>query len=219
MLNVSVRAVSLRAQPFSGSRCHRSPPTAGGPQPCGPATLGSWPWSALSPSGSTPSPASRTGAFAPASPDCSAPPTPPTKWATTWRGCASTGGSNASTAPTPTSSPTTANASRSSTPRCTTNSCDHCWPLTDLPHPLTSATPSNASTTTSTATSPTRACETPPRTQDQRQELENQAGLGLSLIHISEPTRLGMISYAVFCLKKKTNIQINLHDLSYSYNT
>src|SRR5665648_1116357 len=24
----------------------------------------------------------------------------------------------------------------------------------------------------------------------------------LSLIHISEPTRLGMISYAVFCLKK-----------------
>src|SRR5450756_2747138 len=33
---------------------------------------------------------------------------------------------------------------------------------------------------------------------------------GLSLIHISEPTRLGMISYAVFCLKKKkqkNNIQ------------
>eukprot|EP00825_Cyclidium_porcatum_P048246 TRINITY_DN8049_c0_g1_i1.p2 TRINITY_DN8049_c0_g1~~TRINITY_DN8049_c0_g1_i1.p2 ORF type:complete len:241 (+),score=34.89 TRINITY_DN8049_c0_g1_i1:107-829(+) len=27
--------------------------------------------------------------------------------------------------------------------------------------------------------------------------------LRLSLIHISEPTRLGMISYAVFCLKKK----------------
>src|SRR5665648_1126692 len=26
--------------------------------------------------------------------------------------------------------------------------------------------------------------------------------LFLSLIHISEPTRLGMISYAVFCLKK-----------------
>src|SRR5450756_1565470 len=32
---------------------------------------------------------------------------------------------------------------------------------------------------------------------DQKQEL--------SLIHISEPTRLGMISYAVFCLKKKKN--------------
>src|SRR5665648_1117808 len=27
--------------------------------------------------------------------------------------------------------------------------------------------------------------------------------LSLSLIHISEPTRLGMISYAVFCLKNK----------------
>ena len=27
--------------------------------------------------------------------------------------------------------------------------------------------------------------------------------MSLSLIHISEPTRLGMISYAVFCLKKK----------------
>eukprot|EP00825_Cyclidium_porcatum_P043298 TRINITY_DN6104_c0_g1_i1.p1 TRINITY_DN6104_c0_g1~~TRINITY_DN6104_c0_g1_i1.p1 ORF type:complete len:538 (-),score=64.10 TRINITY_DN6104_c0_g1_i1:64-1677(-) len=31
----------------------------------------------------------------------------------------------------------------------------------------------------------------------------DQKFLGLSLIHISEPTRLGMISYAVFCLKKK----------------
>src|SRR5450756_2967986 len=31
----------------------------------------------------------------------------------------------------------------------------------------------------------------------------NAPVLGLSLIHISEPTRLGMISYAVFCLKKK----------------
>src|SRR5450759_4326788 len=30
-------------------------------------------------------------------------------------------------------------------------------------------------------------------------------GEALSLIHISEPTRLGMISYAVFCLKKKKN--------------
>src|SRR5450759_4517207 len=29
------------------------------------------------------------------------------------------------------------------------------------------------------------------------------APIYLSLIHISEPTRLGMISYAVFCLKKK----------------
>src|SRR5450756_1988858 len=37
----------------------------------------------------------------------------------------------------------------------------------------------------------------------------DKQGFLLSLIHISEPTRLGMISYAVFCLKKKkkqTNI-------------
>src|SRR5450756_1301468 len=32
-------------------------------------------------------------------------------------------------------------------------------------------------------------------------------GVELSLIHISEPTRLGMISYAVFCLKKKKKKQ------------
>jgi len=32
---------------------------------------------------------------------------------------------------------------------------------------------------------------------------EDSTELNLSLIHISEPTRLGMISYAVFCLKKK----------------
>ena len=31
----------------------------------------------------------------------------------------------------------------------------------------------------------------------------NDSLLGLSLIHISEPTRLRRISYAVFCLKKK----------------
>src|SRR5450756_837803 len=31
----------------------------------------------------------------------------------------------------------------------------------------------------------------------------------LSLIHISEPTRLGMISYAVFCLKKKKKNKID----------
>ena len=30
-----------------------------------------------------------------------------------------------------------------------------------------------------------------------------KTGVGLSLIHISEPTRQAEISYAVFCLKKK----------------
>src|SRR5450756_518238 len=36
----------------------------------------------------------------------------------------------------------------------------------------------------------------------------------LSLIHISEPTRLGMISYAVFCLKKKNGSQHNIQNFS-----
>src|SRR5450756_3123219 len=44
--------------------------------------------------------------------------------------------------------------------------------------------------------------------QDQANQRNNQAGNYLSLIHISEPTRLGMISYAVFCLKKKKNFNI-----------
>src|SRR5450756_2826541 len=38
---------------------------------------------------------------------------------------------------------------------------------------------------------------------DGLQALDAWAGHILSLIHISELTRLGMISYAVFCLKKK----------------
>src|SRR5450756_2938143 len=35
----------------------------------------------------------------------------------------------------------------------------------------------------------------------------------LSLIHISEPTRLGMISYAVFCLKKKKKKKKKKYDI------
>src|SRR5674536_64249 len=35
--------------------------------------------------------------------------------------------------------------------------------------------------------------------------------VSLSLIHISEPTRLLSISYAVFCLKKKNNLHHYLH--------
>ena len=38
---------------------------------------------------------------------------------------------------------------------------------------------------------------------DKRWRFRGERGNMLSLIHISEPTRLGMISYAVFCLKKK----------------
>src|SRR5665648_1200223 len=44
------------------------------------------------------------------------------------------------------------------------------------------------------------AAEPPPGRRDLRARHEQY---NLSLIHISEPTRLGMISYAVFCLKKK----------------
>ena len=37
--------------------------------------------------------------------------------------------------------------------------------------------------------------------------LKSIVGYALSLIHISEPTRLRRISYAVFCLKKKKNTE------------
>ena len=37
----------------------------------------------------------------------------------------------------------------------------------------------------------------------------------LSLIHISEPTRLLSISYAVFCLKKKKNSKRKLKDFTH----
>src|SRR5665648_425220 len=42
-------------------------------------------------------------------------------------------------------------------------------------------------------------------TEKQNDEMSSYTRVlfNLSLIHISEPTRLGMISYAVFCLKKK----------------
>jgi hypothetical protein len=60
----SARAVSLRAQPLSGSR---DPPlrTVGGPRPCGSATLGSWPWSAPCAPGCMSWPGSPTGACVP----------------------------------------------------------------------------------------------------------------------------------------------------------
>ena len=42
-------------------------------------------------------------------------------------------------------------------------------------------------------------------------DLSGNIGLGsLSLIHISEPTRLRRISYAVFCLKKLASEQFTL---------
>src|SRR5450756_437087 len=44
---------------------------------------------------------------------------------------------------------------------------------------------------------------------DQEYRVPTQQEIDLSLIHISEPTRLGMISYAVFCLKKKKKQKTN----------
>ncbi len=45
--------------------------------------------------------------------------------------------------------------------------------------------------------------------------LATMAGeLFLSLIHISEPTRQRLISYAVFCLKKKKKLKNNLRILT-----
>ena len=41
-------------------------------------------------------------------------------------------------------------------------------------------------------------------------EVDSLPFADLSLIHISEPTRLGMISYAVFCLKKKKKRQTTI---------
>src|SRR5428012_14642 len=40
-----------------------------------------------------------------------------------------------------------------------------------------------------------------------------RTGMELSLIHISEPTRLGMISYAVFCLKKTATTEIYTEEI------
>eukprot|EP00658_Telonema_sp_P-2_P019044 TRINITY_DN1746_c0_g1_i3.p1 TRINITY_DN1746_c0_g1~~TRINITY_DN1746_c0_g1_i3.p1 ORF type:complete len:129 (-),score=12.17 TRINITY_DN1746_c0_g1_i3:30-416(-) len=47
---------------------------------------------------------------------------------------------------------------------------------------------------------------------------ETIASLNLSLIHISEPTRLLSISYAVFCLKKKKKTNNMLTERIYTPN-
>jgi hypothetical protein len=65
ILNVSVRAASLRVQPLSGSHGPPSPRMAGGPRPYGSATLGFKPWPAPYAPACSPSPASPTRACAP----------------------------------------------------------------------------------------------------------------------------------------------------------
>src|SRR5450756_2028461 len=59
---------------------------------------------------------------------------------------------------------------------------DHCWLVPPLQGRMSTAVPG-------AVPCPEASRQSPPQY--------------LSLIHISEPTRLGMISYAVFCLKKK----------------
>eukprot|EP00658_Telonema_sp_P-2_P045310 TRINITY_DN33248_c0_g1_i1.p2 TRINITY_DN33248_c0_g1~~TRINITY_DN33248_c0_g1_i1.p2 ORF type:complete len:131 (-),score=44.23 TRINITY_DN33248_c0_g1_i1:28-420(-) len=47
--------------------------------------------------------------------------------------------------------------------------------------------------------------------KDRHQKEAKVFNIHLSLIHISEPTRLLSISYAVFCLKKKKKPNQNIH--------
>ena len=79
--------------------------------------------------------------------------------------------------PTPTSSPPTGNASRSSTPRSTTDSCARSSPPTPHPPRSNSAAPWPSSTATSTATSTTPDSETLPETQDNRKSPSDQGSL------------------------------------------
>src|SRR5450756_11052 len=58
----------------------------------------------------------------------------------------------------------------------------------------------------------TKICTKRPRHGREALNQNSRGGPYLSLIHISEPTRLGMISYAVFCLKKKKKtLNINIY--------
>src|SRR5450756_2520600 len=52
------------------------------------------------------------------------------------------------------------------------------------------------------AARPRAQCLKRPRDLYRVKACSRAVAVSLSLIHISEPTRLGMISYAVFCLKK-----------------
>src|SRR5665648_920127 len=70
-----------------------------------------------------------------------------------------------------------------------------------------SSTSTQVPTSTAAATNPLTGMGASPNGPviavklDDTQAGRPSLGLELSLIHISEPTRLGMISYAVFCLK------------------
>src|ERR1700757_1906176 len=65
ILNVSVRAASLRVQPLSGSHSPPSPRMVGGPRPYGSATLGATPWPGSASTGSLPESPARTATGSP----------------------------------------------------------------------------------------------------------------------------------------------------------
>src|SRR5664280_1768850 len=158
-MNGSVRVVSLRVQPLSGSR---APPSRrdGGPQPYGSATPGSWPWPARWPPPVWSSAGFPTRPCGRSSPDCSdptPPPTPRAAAATTFAGSSSRVSSSRSSTPTPTSSSRAGNASRSSTPRCTTACSARCWPQTAHLLRCPSGKPCAPSTGLSPTTCPRRA--------------------------------------------------------------
>ena len=50
--------------------------------------------------------------------------------------------------------------------------------------------------------------------QDEEELVPGYGLQDLSLIHISEPTRLLSISYAVFCMKKKSPLKYNANSQS-----
>src|SRR5450756_1514272 len=94
-------------------------------------------------------------------------------------------------------------------------------------YPLTRERPTTWLTTGYRAGPPSWYAPSPPNNKImvERAMYWNNRGAGtdtiggysdLSLIHISEPTRLGMISYAVFCLKKKKKKKKNTTS-TYSY--
>src|SRR5450756_1923651 len=86
-----------------------------------------------------------------------------------------------------------------------------CQGTTPPGSPASSAVPVNASPAAGPSSTPAAgsdAVRSPTFTPGPRPSFTPTAGIShvvvvLSLIHISEPTRLGMISYAVFCLKQK----------------
>eukprot|EP00658_Telonema_sp_P-2_P055628 TRINITY_DN44214_c0_g1_i2.p1 TRINITY_DN44214_c0_g1~~TRINITY_DN44214_c0_g1_i2.p1 ORF type:complete len:166 (+),score=47.37 TRINITY_DN44214_c0_g1_i2:387-884(+) len=86
--------------------------------------------------------------------------------------------------------------------------------LADVPSSVGGVVISTLTTTTTTVTTTIQAHPQHDHSHHHRTNDTNDDDTGeydnLSLIHISEPTRLLSISYAVFCLKKKTLQHLSL---------